>query len=214
MRLPVITLSSTLLLTLIALPAHARNGCRLFVGIDNRDRFVTGPINSECGILHPGPWGNWGVEGPFSSRQDGDQFAGWYDEDGHQQWNSCYDEYPSGSDGYFNWGDDEAQITDVGDQWYTYGLGGYLINISCAVFNNYVVTVEAHEIDVYELDPASPDDYLASIIYDEQSFTLSCSGSGTSATCYGETTFQEPLAAPSEFTALGRAWGHANWGPI
>lgn len=80
--------------------------CRLSVAGLNRNRRVTGPVNTECPgqPLHSAPFGNWGVTSNYGLKLNGHQFDGWCHEsrvcdangdcrtdcrDGWYEWNSC-----------------------------------------------------------------------------------------------------------------------------
>ena len=54
----------------------------------NHNRYVY-KTEQECGLFHSTPWGNWGVSSNVGIKQDGNQFQGWFPQDGHLQWNSC-----------------------------------------------------------------------------------------------------------------------------
>lgn len=56
--------------------------CQHYVEMFNRDRHVYEAPNAECGGIHTVPFGNWGVDSNYGSRQDTDQFAGWCDDPG------------------------------------------------------------------------------------------------------------------------------------
>ena len=79
---------------------EAQSGrCYLGGHLYNRNRQIArgGVIKAECPshvplpriLQHSAPFGNWGVHSVFGGKRDEDQFAGWHQDDGHHQWNSC-----------------------------------------------------------------------------------------------------------------------------
>jgi carboxypeptidase family protein len=66
--------------------------CRVQISMINHNRYAY-QTDEECNWLHTEPWGNWGVSSNVGSKQDGDQFQGWYRQWGHLQWNSCSKDY-------------------------------------------------------------------------------------------------------------------------
>ena len=79
-----------------AQPSGWEYACELRLDFENKRRRIPGDVNTECNRIHSPPWGNWGVESPYSRRYDGYQFPGWKqtgddpDDDGNwYQWNSC-----------------------------------------------------------------------------------------------------------------------------
>ena len=51
--------------------------CAVEVSGLNKDRKVFGPVSVECGGVHSGPFGNWGVTSNHGDREDKHQFQGW-----------------------------------------------------------------------------------------------------------------------------------------
>ncbi|HEU0004357.1 MAG TPA: hypothetical protein VFS12_00080, partial [Terriglobia bacterium] len=72
---------------LIPTPLYAGQ-CVFQVRMINHNRYAY-KTEQECGVFHSTPWGNWGVSSNVGVKQDGNQFQGWYPQDGHLQWNSC-----------------------------------------------------------------------------------------------------------------------------
>jgi hypothetical protein len=217
-------LIASALIGLVALtPVEIRaavEGCMVFLHLHTDERYVSGPIEAECPCIgpfcHSVPFGNWGVETPWSSREDGNQFPGWKQEDdGTEEWNSCTTDawFEPPHPTYFNhpvpgW---YAQSSTEGVAVHNSGLISFGQNISCSVLNGAPFTLESHSIDVYELDPGS-DQFLGSLTYPDQSVVLECSGSGSGATCVKATPFINPTWGPSAFTAKARIGLTAYWG--
>jgi len=90
-RWPELTISVLVFLSslvqLIPTPLYAGQ-CVFQVRMINHNRYVY-KTDQECGLFHSTPWGNWGVSSNVGVKQDGNQFQGWYPQDGHLQWNSC-----------------------------------------------------------------------------------------------------------------------------
>ena len=86
--------------------------CYYRIYFSNIERRVPGAINTECSWPHTPPWGNWGVDSGYSSRQDGYQFAGWHlTTYGLRQWNSCTRRYRSAS--FLNDGSGQQADPDI-----------------------------------------------------------------------------------------------------
>ena len=53
-----------------AVAASGQPTCEVTFEVKNRNRYVSGPVNEECGIneAHTPPFGNWGVERPSGSK--------------------------------------------------------------------------------------------------------------------------------------------------
>lgn len=66
--------------------------CKLQLSIINHNRYAY-ETDEECDWFHSATWGNWGVSSNVGSKQDGDQFQGWYPDWGRLQWNSCSVDY-------------------------------------------------------------------------------------------------------------------------
>lgn len=178
-------------LSVVSPSLHAQFvACYLFVGFENIDRIVYGPVTAECEgdsincfpfVGHTVPWGNWGVDSNVGSRQDGDQFMGWHDGDGHQEWNSCTTAYPTGT-----------QTSDTGVGSHGGGILGYVPNTQCyeLPLEGYVVTVTGNYMDLWELDPCDEDEYVATLSYPDVSLVLSQSG----ANWNGESSWLSPTS--------------------
>jgi hypothetical protein len=74
------------------LPCLYAGQCAIQFRMINHNRYVY-KTEQECALLHSRPWGNWGVSSNVGVKRDGDQFQGWYPQDGHIQWNSCSTAY-------------------------------------------------------------------------------------------------------------------------
>ena len=74
--------------------------CAISFSMQNNDRYCYGDdLFAECGeywgpFYHDPPFGNWGVDSNLQLRSNDDQFQGWKDKEGWQQWNSCTGKYP------------------------------------------------------------------------------------------------------------------------
>ena len=76
LRLPLLLLSIGLGVTPQIYPQN--NGiCEVQFSVLNTDRYVYGPVETECPGIHSSPFGNWGVKTETSDKKDGHQFDGW-----------------------------------------------------------------------------------------------------------------------------------------
>ena len=78
--------------------------CQYTLVFFNADRRIFQGVNAECPpSFHSSPWGNFGVDSPYGSRQDSDQFEGWKDiQEGHLEWNACLSDFPPPDSSYYN----------------------------------------------------------------------------------------------------------------
>lgn len=121
--------------------------CTISYSVFNKDRYVHGPINTECSTsgAHSAPFGNWGVNTESSDRKDGRQFEGWcsyrrlcdnngkckrYCEDGWYEWNSCtFHEWSPPNDDFYNHDDGTEQKSTRGTN--HHGSGSANLSVSC-----------------------------------------------------------------------------------
>lgn len=210
-------LSLTLGLVLAA-SGVASARCRVTLYLDNSfDRLVwNNSLDAECpGSIHSAPWGNWGVESPIQGREDGYQFPGWHSSDGKQMWNSCtgHPDYDAPDTSYYNYYSYTEQISasPLGNKTHGVGEADVPFVLVCSSLNNHVITVEAHDIELWELDPFDSDEFLGRIWYPEQSVTLSCTGSHESSTCYDETSWSPPSSTADLIYAATRVRAAGQW---
>ena len=163
----------TTLTVLLAIGESAfaqQGGCIVFGNLENRNRSVYAPplINAECVWPHSVPYGNWGVNSNHGSRQDGDQYQGFFPSDGHEEWNSCFDHTPYTLQNT-NQGNNDYGSFIVG--WAGPGVPCYAMNLE-----GFVVTSTGNYMKLYELDPFDLDEWVATLSYPNVSATLTLSG--------------------------------------
>ena len=150
MRLSIVFAALAALLA-IGVSAQAQI-CEVRYTTKNQSRYVTGPVNEECGWpdeLHSAPFGNWGVDTEYSGRVDGHQFQGWcryrrltdnngqsdmYCEDSWLQWHSCTSDlarFRAPNTDFFNAANGREQQTIGGTNGHGSGVIG--LNVSCPV---------------------------------------------------------------------------------
>lgn len=89
----------------VSIPIEAAAQCFVSIEVYNYRRRVPGEVNVECSGIHyngGNPYkskykkgfGNWGVMSYYGAARDGFQFAGWYEEGGLLQWQSCTSKLP------------------------------------------------------------------------------------------------------------------------
>lgn len=153
--------------------------CMLDQAWQNQNRAVTGAVYAECPpSIHSSPYGNWGVNSNAGSRYDGDQFMGWYYENGQHQWDSCTGGYRQEST--------EGAATYA---WYRVTLDGEH-SCSQAGVDGIVFTYQGNYMDMYELDPWWPDQFVSHAAYPDLSIVLNCNGGDS---CYGESEWVNPV---------------------
>ena len=134
--------------------ALASGVCEIQYEYKNRDRYVHGPVNVECGFpheVHTAPFGNWGVDTESSDRRDGHQFQGWcqdrelvdneggrskYCKDDWYQWHSCTTliaKYRPQNCAFFNHANGTQQKTQYGSVINTHGSGQLNMVVSSPV---------------------------------------------------------------------------------
>lgn len=172
--------------------------CRVDFVVENRDRYVWGDVNAECPItVHSVPFGNWGVDSSFGSRQDGRQFMGWmwadwsngglYDD---PEWNSCTRVTQRGSPLYYN---HDANTTQWSPDPSPYGngfavLGSWKKDNGCLAIQNYTLVVGGSVMTLYELDKNDRDDRIGSLYYGSLVATQPFSGCSYTGCSGGQIT--------------------------
>lgn len=162
---------------------------------------------------HSVPFGNWGVDSIWGSRTNGDQFAGWKDENGQQQWNSCTYERPAPDPNHYNEDMWTTQRTDVG--WRTVaGIPFLFEGIGCEVFDNYPITVQGVWMNLYELDGCDEDEYVATMTYNELNALAHCSGYQETSWCTssGGAYLPSSVGPAGVVTAYATVGAGAYWG--
>lgn len=183
----------------VVLPAKAlADGCDVRILYYNADRYVPGPVNTECSCCHSQPWGNWGVSSPHGSQYDGFQFSGWMPMGGWLQWNSCTGEHPPPSASYYNHESYTTQAdhtTNVREyaQWWLEPMP-----YSCSVImSNGVYTVGTTYMTIWELDFPDSDDSNGTLNYPGANIAMSCGG----GYCSGESSWLSPSSGSSNLDA-------------
>lgn len=174
-QLKLICVTAPLVWMVMAMPVLAR--CTADLAFYNLNRRIHGEVNVECGGIHSAPYGNWGVNSNYGGREDGHQFPGWKPENSQLQWNSCTRLRPPNY--YFQRGAvPPAQWANPDDS-RVYAVArirsprGY----SCESWlPGGVFTVLYPYMSLYELDPWSPDDWVANLGYPYINVPLTCTG--------------------------------------
>ena len=189
-----------LLAPCFAVSAHAER-CIVDLVLLNRDRRVAGDIEAECGgDGHSAPFGNWGVSFNFHQalgRKDRFQFSGWRAMGGWLQWNSCTTsrEFSPGDPRYYNYDNFRTQrawpdIANISHSLseFTQSAAGQ----NCEdMFRNDMVAVRNVQMLVYELDPFSRDDTVATLLYGTVEVPYVCSDPWL---CSGESEWMRPIS--------------------
>lgn len=160
--------------------------CTYHITFKNDKRRVPGAVNKECGGVHSPPWGNWGVDSNYTSRQDGYQFAGWHPLDGWRQWNSCTRDYNYPA--YLNDnGRGQRAYPDIPHNYSTtsWGPSGTCPN---------VVTFSGSYMKIWELDKRAGDDEVGVLGYPAFSAPLTCRNPFT---CSGQSAWVAPNLGPT-----------------
>jgi uncharacterized protein (TIGR03437 family) len=193
-----------LALVLLAAGAGEAQVCRVSVAGLNRARHVTGPVHAECpDQLHSAPFGNWGVTSNFGHKLDGRQFEGWC-HDNHEmvdntgqrrrvcgdrwlEWNSCTDNasFRAPNCTLYNAAECTEQastsgVNVLGTQSVDLPVAcpadvdgdGQLDQGGCSDIRTY--SHGANFMSIYELDPATGDDLIQTLIYPETVVDLRC----------------------------------------
>ncbi len=158
--------------------AWAEGQCELFIQSSNLDRYVYGAFSAECpgNWPHSAPFGNWGVDSLHGSRYDGYQFAGWYNDDGWQQWNSCttHVDYDAPDCTYLNYESCTTQLTDVGTYVFSNFYSG-VMDWPCSDYGE-IFTVSNLFMAMYELDAPGSDTHVATAYYPSINVVLTDGG--------------------------------------
>ena len=180
--------------------------------MNNDTRRVMGPVNVECGTgkewMHSAPYGNWGVDSTYDRKWDGWQFAGWKDEDGWRQWNSCTGQW---------WGEDDlpdgpTQIADPDGRniYATRTRKHGRKNVPCRdIFGSALYVIGNSYMKLYELDLGADrilggngSDHVTTLYFPGVSIPMTC----TSAEyCHGESRW---LSSRSNSVARARIKAH------
>ena len=173
---------------------YAQN-CRVAFTLENKNRYIHGEVYKECGSYHSPPWGNWGVVSNYGSRQDGNQFKGWYASGGHSQWNSCTrDTWEAPNCDYYNTSNCTKQSSSGT---YAYATGVAMYGASCEYFdesenefrggchdlNGSNISVVDTFMDLWELDRLDADDFVTTLNYNDLTAAHICD----SCNCYAST---------------------------
>ena len=181
---PLVLMASVLvLLSIVALEAAGQ--CYLGGHLYNRDREIAqgGVIEGECPpSWHGEPFGNWGVHSRFGPRRNGNQFAGWNQDEhpGQWHWNSCttHEDYDPPSADHYNrplndprwWQHTERGEERVNSAWFDRS------GETCrARWDGRVYTFDNLEMRVYEMD-WDGDDHVGTLKYGDVQVRLHCSG--------------------------------------
>ncbi len=172
-----------------AIPVEAVADCYVTVELYNQQRRVPGNVNVECTEPHYSGknsrgksryqkgFGNWGVMSYYGAAYDGFQFAGWYEEDGWLQWQSCTKKLPKPDCIAYNAYGCTGQKA-VPDRERKYGSVSFFLQSRqpCATIG--VLTVEEIDMHIVELDFDGPfgeeHDPVASLIYGDIDVPLTC----------------------------------------
>ena len=168
-------LPAVILTALLASSAEAQliPTCRMDVILENQLRRVTGAVMVECPGVHSAPFGNWGVESDYESRRNTDQFRGWKPHWGTKgEWNSCTLQYYDGEWVNDGRGKQKADGDDVrvGGE----GPAGYGFAQTCRNYMPEVYTAEDVDMELWELDTLSPDDYITTLEYGDIDVRITC----------------------------------------
>lgn len=116
----------------IATEAHSQPSCRVEYTTWNANRYVYGPVDTECSGVHSKPFGNWGVRTESHGKIDGHQFQGWCNNhlvqdpennnrlklectDGWYEWNSCtFHGWSPPNRHFYNYNDHTQQMSTTG----------------------------------------------------------------------------------------------------
>ncbi len=168
--------------------------CVVHFYMENRDRYCYADnLYAECGdecwgfypiFCHSPPWGNWGVVSNVRNKYDGNQFQGWYWDDGWYQWNSCTNKYhnwgPPNCD-YYNAANCWEQETDSNKEINEYAQSYRWVEIprfawddGWADLDGEVFVVSGNFLEAWELDWPGEDDKIERMTFPNCSVTLTC----------------------------------------
>ena len=207
-------LEAVLLLLALALGAapqlYAQAGhtgiCEVRYKVWNKDRYVYGPVNAECGGIHSAPFGNWGVRTESTNKHDGHQFDGWCrnrilcDNNNRckqhciaswYQWNSCttHSAWSPPNRDFYNHNNNTQQKTTRGNNHHGNGRAMHVVSCpydsdgdgifesgGCKELFAGGYSIRGHRMDLYELDPASSDTLVTRL--DFPTLTMSAAAAG------------------------------------
>lgn len=142
---------------------------------------------------HSAPFGNWGVKTETSDKEDGNQFQGWcrnrylcdnnnrckrHCTDAWYEWNSCttHSQWSPPNSDFYNYNNNRQQKSTRGDNQHGGGyatLGAPCPSDSdgdgvndeggCKATLSRGFSVRGHRMELYELDPASPDTHVETL---------------------------------------------------
>ena len=163
------------------------------------ERKVTA-MNVECSFPHTPPWSNFGVESPYGSRQDSDQFEGWNlpPGDDQLQWNACTGLWTSPDCSYYNADSCTSQQSNPANH---YVYVAWSEPGSCVdQMQGEVYAVGSTWAQVWDLDENWPDEYLNTLHFPGTNILIN-SCDVQQDTCSGESPLLNPTSAPNYFTA-------------
>lgn len=171
--------------------------CYLSFQMENQNRHIVGDVNAECSggctLEDTDPWGNWGVDSNFGTRNDTTQFRGWKYGDSvapcferigsdRPQWNSCSMHTSRGDSYYYNypngvwteqWGNPNLQPDpqSYASAWLAWGNScpidsnhdGIIESGGCGV-GTRSFTASNQYMHLYEMDPIG-DDGITTLSY-------------------------------------------------
>lgn len=167
------------------------------------ERQVT-EMNVECSWPHTPPWSNFGVESPYGSRQDSDQFEGWYipTGDNETQWNACTGIWTPPDASFYNANNYTTQESNPARHYvYTaWSEAGSCVD----QMEDEVFAIGSTWAEVWDLDSNWPDEYLSTLYFPATNVVISSCNSQDDS-CSGESALEDPTSGPSYFTARYKA---------
>ena len=187
---------------LVATSLLEAQGGRCYLGAHfyNKERGIErgAYIREECDTLlpdwleHSAPFGNWGVNSTWGSRQDGNQFRGWKPSGWQRQWNSCTPQYPPPSSDHYNaeggWSQraNPQSSEHYASGWVLRGSSG----LSCRYMHDGAVWTSSNNyMKLYELDKNDRDERVATISYGDIRVQITCRDTWD---CQGESEWASP----------------------
>ena len=179
-----------------------RDECRVDISFINASRKITGDVSAECdGWIHSAPWGNWGVNSNTSTRHNGDRFSGWHLDGRHLQWNSCTTEYPyrpNDPDHEMYYSHPPIQRSSVSDSKHASERMRFP-EIPCEDVVPDVFTYRNRYMELYELDPYSPDTSVTTLrFFQDIHVPITCTDPWA---CEGRSAWFSPSIGNSDVTA-------------
>ncbi|MDD9981832.1 MAG: hypothetical protein OXU81_10825 [Gammaproteobacteria bacterium] len=219
-RIRIASLVATAAIVGVVAPVYAER-CVIDLVMLNKERRVEGLVETECGggplrflgIEHTPPFGNWGVRLALHpivhKHRNGYQFSGWKAMDRWLQWNSCTRrdaEYAPPNYRYYNDSEFTGQkaspdVVNVSHSVNEFDSGPLGTNCEDLHSKNHV-TVPATEIRIYELDPFTGGQHVATLPHDAVRIPYECADAWL---CYGETDWViSSSGRPAEVSAQFR----------